>query len=97
MKVNKENSSCSPRYDGTCKIWSNHSLKREWANARVIEVPKVWRENGKQYEVTEFSGPIITLEHDGIIKLPKGCHFNSNFLYYNYDKECHYSDKLEYY
>ena len=70
MKATKEYCSSildSPR-TGECYLnwWKNPTGK-----PRVIEVPKVWREYGKQYKVTEFLAPV--LDNHCVIKAPSGC------------------------
>ena len=41
---------------------------------KVVEVPKFWRENGKQYQVTAFS-PEINWDNENkiIIRAPRSC------------------------
>ena len=53
MRLNKDNCSIIPsRFDNTAEllITASHAA---FANAKVIEVPKVWREYGTQYKVTK--------------------------------------------
>lgn len=81
MRLNKDN--CHAKcYDSLgeasleAKTWDSSFPK-----ARVIEVPKIWREYGKQYKVTDatISGGYGTAL-DGtsfIVKAPIGCNVNS--------------------
>lgn len=70
MKVSKDNSFAHLNYDGTCSVTMRNSDAA--SNARVIEVPKVWREGGKQYKVEHFEGPWTDKENQ-IIRAPRGC------------------------
>ncbi len=93
MKLNKDNcySYYLNDYDGerTCSLKAE-TWRDDFPKARVIEVPKVWREDGKQYKVTRISiggGPGTPL--DGIpfiVKAPRGC-----------DVSCVYCERIEYY
>lgn len=80
MRLNKDNcyADC---YDslGTATLVAE-TWDSSFPKARVIEVPKIWRENGKQYKVTyaRINGGVATVL-DGtsfIVKAPIGCNVN---------------------
>lgn len=75
MKANKENCSSILDYPyiGECYL---DMVSHIDSKIRVVEVPKYWREDGKQYKVTSFSGPVP----DGklVIKAPRGCYVSQS-------------------
>lgn len=89
MKLNKDNCVATCYDMGTAsleaKTWDSGFPK-----ARVIEVPKVWREDGKQYRVDHVyisGGSNTALEGvDYVVKAPRGCSVTSSF-----------ASKIEYY
>jgi hypothetical protein len=90
MKLNKDNSyaSLSSYYNEarlTAETW-----KDSFPKARVIEIPKVWREDGKQYKVisANIGGGHETVLYGTsfIVKAPSGCSVN-----------CPYAERIEYY
>ena len=76
MKLNKENCRASLCVNGTAGLEAM-TRDKSFPKARVIEVPKVWREGGEQYKVTWVSisaGWYTALEGiDFIVKAPYGC------------------------
>lgn len=90
MKLNKDNciATCSDQQSNA--ILEAMTWDSSFPKARVIEVPKVWRENGKQYKVdfvTISAGPFSALEGiDFTVKAPRGCSVN-----------CHWTNRIEYY
>lgn len=46
----------------------------DWSKVKVVEVPKVWRSNGKQYKVTFVT--ITLYGHPYSVKAPRGCDVN---------------------
>lgn len=90
MRLNKDNCNANC-YDslGTASLEAE-TWRSSFPKARVIEVPKIWRENGKQYKVTNahISGGVATVL-DGtsfIVKAPIGC-----------DVNCPWAERIEYY
>lgn len=73
MKITKENSRVFSHCDYDCSCWIQMS-EAPSKGTKVVEVPKVWRENGKQYKVTTF-GPEINFDNTTkiILKAPYGC------------------------
>lgn len=73
MKLNKDNCRLSfyNDWEGTAHL---EAMTRDssFHKARVIEVPKVWRENGKQYKV-DFVAIMGLEDVDFIVKAPRGC------------------------
>lgn len=92
MKLNKDNclATCYEFYSGNTASLEAKTWDSSFPKARVIEVPKVWRENGKQYKVdfvTISAGSISALEGvDFVVKAPRGCRVN-----------CPYASEIEYY
>ncbi|MCR5424681.1 MAG: hypothetical protein K6E93_08010 [Bacteroidales bacterium] len=78
MKLDKTNSRFVSTYsDGTCRIEfpvGYENIKKA-NNAKVYEVPRVWREDGKQYEVggVIFNGEVIEEIDTKIVKARLGC------------------------
>ena len=71
MKITKENGT------GDCSEYTGCGVHMKCApslGTKVVEVPKFWRENGKQYQVTAFS-PEINWDNKNkiIIRAPKSC------------------------
>lgn len=66
MKANKDNSEIRMTFDGDCSIEYKGST-----DIRVLEIPKVWRENGKQWRVTNVWLPYFS--HPVVLKKPKSC------------------------
>ena len=92
MRLDKTNSYCSRRddYDGTCWIEgpNNYALNEKIMKARVYEVPKVWREDGKQY-IVKYANISYWKEYDEwsktIVKVPRGCDVNTVYKVEYYD------------
>ena len=80
MKLDKSNCDASCYDDGTAFI-KNAYWRVDFTKVKVFEIPKVWRENGKQYKVTDA---YIDLEggdyHLFTVKAPKGCKVHSIVL-----------------
>lgn len=54
---------------------------------KVVEVPKFWRENGKQYKVTKFSAELPFDHKDEILlRVPRGCEVLSHIIIEKYYK-----------
>ena len=72
MKVTKEY--CDVYLDtpnkGECNVYMIYYHND---NVRVIEVPKVWRHDGKQYKIKEFIGPSLSEDSHYVIRAPMGC------------------------
>ena len=70
IKITKENSTgdCS---ESGCWV---HMKCAPSLGTKVVEVPKFWRENGKQYQVTAFF-PEINWDNENkiIIRAPRSC------------------------
>lgn len=79
MKLDKNNcrSSYLSNVCGTASIeaatWSG-----DWSKVRVVEVPKVWREDGKQYKVTFVTISLYDNLYPFIVKAPRGCTVNAH-------------------
>ena len=77
MKADKEN--CWIYTDDnykTCEMVFKWTYYSDDDHPRVILVPKVYREDGKQYKVEYFQAPVIPHTPKGhitTIKAPKGC------------------------
>lgn len=77
MKANKDN--CSVSYHGTEGVslgMYNYISGNTDLKPRVIEVPKVIREDGKQYKVWSFTAPF--LDNHCVIKAPWGCRVDTH-------------------
>ena len=93
MKLNKEtvyrvDDDTLIRGYNAVTIWAN-AYANNFPKARVVEVPKVWRMNGKQYEVRRVelrAGSGSALGDNFIVKAPRGC-----------DVNCPWALKIEYY
>lgn len=90
MKLNKDNSYASlSSYSNEASLTAE-TWKDSFPKARVIEIPKVWREDGKQYKVTyasiSGSGETVLYGTSFIVKAPSGCSVN-----------CPYAERIEYY
>jgi len=85
MRLNKDNCHANC-YDtlGTAILEAN-TWDSSFLKARVIEVPKIWRENGKQY-IVDFVTIAVYSELKYTVKAPRGCTVNSSGAY-----------KIEYY
>lgn len=71
MKITKENGT------GDCSEYTGCWVQMKCApslGTKVIEVPKFWKKNGKQYRVTDFS-PKFNCDNKNkiIIRAPWGC------------------------
>lgn len=92
MKLNKDNcrATCYEYYSGNTASLEANTWDSSFPKARVIEVPKIWRENGKQYKVDYVfidAGSLSVLEGvDFVVKAPIGCTVN-----------CPWASKIEYY
>lgn len=90
MKADKEN--CWIYTDDnykTCEMVFKWTYYSDDVLPRVILVPKVYREDGKQYKVEYFNSPVIPHTPKGhitTIKAPKGCkvnlHLNTSVVEY---------------
>lgn len=90
MKLNKDNSWATfSSYSNEASL-NAETWKDSFPKARVIEIPKVWREDGKQYKVTYASirggGATVLDGISFIVKAPIGC-----------DVNCPYAERIEYY
>lgn len=92
MKLTKENATASCyefSYGKECTV----SMElRPSLGTKVVEVPKFWRENGKQYKVTKFGAllPSDYFDYKILLRVPWGCEvFHRSFMETNY--------KIEYY
>lgn len=90
MKLNKDNSWASlSSYSNEASLNAD-TCNDSFPKARVIEIPKVWREDGKQYKVisAHISGGVGTALYGTsfIVKAPIGCNVN-----------CPYAERIEYY
>lgn len=84
MKITKENSTgdCS---ESECWV---HMKCAPSLGTKVVEVPKFWRENGKQYQVTAFS-PEINWDNENkiILRAPRSCEIVGLYVRKYYEVE----------
>ena len=74
MKITKENSTGHCDEVTGCRV---HMKCAPSLGTKVVEVPKFWRENGKQYQVTAFSLEInLDNKNKIIIRAPWGCNID---------------------
>lgn len=73
MKANKENCRSSLDYPRTGECSLRMVMSEYDPKIRVIEVPKYWREYGKQYKVSHFLFENARVNEKLVIKAPRGC------------------------
>ena len=80
MRATKENSKLETTYDtlGSCGIRYCGST-----DIKVLEIPKVWREDGKQFRVTNLWLPYFSKKV--VVKTPRYC--NIEGINFNVEQE----------
>jgi len=68
MRLTSDTAGALLHSDGTCTVFSHSRLSFE-PEVKVIEFPKVWREHGRQYKVTECD---LEYCRCAIARIPKG-------------------------